>query len=168
MKCWFCSVRDAEPEDAFELDMYGEIDAKSTEAKTNVAYSVRHVIVPRCPDCKSKHWIAKVASWFAALFLVGLLAALLSMLFAWVGPLAAGLWCGLAAGLIIAALLSGAFVQKGIRRERASKSGYPEIKELLNECYRFGKRPSQVIPKSDPPCEHRNKEDSGSAQNVQP
>lgn len=160
MKCWFCSVRDAEPGDAYELDMFGEVNAKSTESKTDVAYSVRHIVIPRCPNCHSKHRIAKGASWFAAVLLAGLIAAILALLFNWVGPLAAGLWSGIAAGLLVAALLSGVFVQKGIHTVRAGRLKYPEIKELLNECYRFGTRPNQALPKSDPPCERAENSDS--------
>jgi hypothetical protein len=44
-------------------------------------------------------------------------------------------------------------VQKGILTVANSRSQYPEIKELLEKCYRFGQRPGQKLPKNDQPCD---------------
>jgi hypothetical protein len=95
-------------------------------------------------------------------FLAALLGGLLSMLFEWVSPLIAGLWAGLAAGLLTAMLLSTALVQKGIKSLKSGKKSYPEVEELIKECYRFGVRPKLPV-KSDPLCEGELKDFSGTA-----
>jgi hypothetical protein len=157
MKCWFCSVRDPIESDSYEFDMYGKVDARGTDSDQDIAYNVRHIVIPRCADCRGKHGTAKAARVFAIVFLAALLGGLLSMLFEWVSPLIAGLWAGLAAGLLIAMLLAAALVQKGIKSLKSGKKSFPKVEELVKECYRFGVRPKLPV-KSDPPCSSDEKE----------
>lgn len=148
MTCWFCSVRDADAKHTYGIDMYGEVGVKNNEAQTSVAYNVKHVDVPRCADCRGKHRIAKAARFMSLVFLVILLGGVLSAAFKWVPDMIAGLWCGFAAGLLIACLLSSALVQKGIKSVSKSRSKYPEVVELLKKQYRFGLRPKEEMPKA--------------------
>lgn len=152
MTCWFCSVREADPKHIHGIDMYGEVGVQNNEAQTSVAYNVKHIDVPRCADCRGKHGIAKAARFMSLVFLVALAGGALSAAFSWVDELIAGLWSGLAAGLLIACLLSSALVQKGIKPERKSCSKYPEVVELLKKQYRFGLRPKEQMPKVQPPA----------------
>lgn len=152
MNCWFCSVREADARHVYGLDMHGDVDAQNTETATNIAYSVRHIDIPRCADCHSKHRIAKAAFVFSFVFLALLLAAVVFAVFGWAAPLIVGAWGGLSAGLVIAMLLCASVVQKGIHTLRSSKREYPLVKEMLDKCYRFGLRPKAVLPKSDLPC----------------
>lgn len=153
MTCWFCSVREADPKHIHGIDMYGEVGVQNNEAQTNVAYNVKHIDVPRCADCHSKHRISRIARFMSLVFLVILLGGALSAAFKWVADvLIAGIWCGLSAGLIIACLLSSAFVQKGIKPVRKSCSKYPEVVEMLKRQYHFGLRPKEEMPKVQPPA----------------
>lgn len=151
MTCWFCSARESDPKHIYGIDMYGEIGVQNNEAQTNVAYNVKHIDVPRCTDCHSKHRIAKAARVLSLVFVAALLGGVLSAAFKWVPELLAGAWCGLAAGLVIACLLSSAFVQKGIKSLGKSRSKYPEVVDMLKRQYHFGLRPKDEMPKVQPP-----------------
>lgn len=153
MTCWFCSVREAEPKHIHGIDMYGQVGVQGSDSDTNIAYNVRHTDVPRCADCHSKHRIAKIARVMSVVFLVILAGGALSAAFSWVPDIIAGLWCGFAAGLIIACLLSSSLVQKGIKPVRRSCSEYPEVVDLLNKQYSFGLRPKEEKPRLQPPAE---------------
>ncbi len=152
MTCWFCSAREGDPKHILGIDMYGEVGVQNNEAQTNVAYNVKHIDVPRCADCHSKHKIAKIARFMSLVLLVLLLAGALTAAFKWVPDLAAGLWLGLAAGLLVACLLSSALVQKGIKSEGKSRSRYPEVLDMLKKQYHFGLRPKEQMPKVQPPA----------------
>jgi len=152
MNCWFCSVREAEAQHRVGMDMHGEVDAQNMQSQTKVAYSVRHIEIPRCADCHSRHRLAKFAQFMGAVFAVVLLAGVIVALFNLLAPYIAGLWAGLALGLVIASLAAGSVAHKGIYSLRDSRAKFPAVKELLNKCYRFGARPRALIPKSDPPC----------------
>lgn len=154
MICWFCSLREASDKNTYGIDMYGEVDARKSAAATDVAYRVRHVEVPRCADCARRHSLARQATILSAIFAVVAIAALLSIIFQWTSSLVSGIWLGLAIGLALAALLAARLVQRGIHPLRKSHSKYPEVQELLKQCYRFGQRPKADIPKSDKPCDN--------------
>jgi hypothetical protein len=151
MTCWFCAVRESEEKHIYGIDMYGQVGVQGNAADTNVAYNVRHIDVPRCADCHSKHRTAKAARIMSVVFLVILAGGALSAAFQWVPDLIAGLWCGLAAGLLIACLISPALVQKGIKSLRKSRRAFPEVAELLQRQYRFGLRPKEERPKAQQP-----------------
>ncbi len=153
MTCWFCSVREADPKHTHGIDMYGEVGVKNDEAQTNVAYNVKHIDVPRCADCHGKHRIAKIARFMSLVFLALLAIGALSAAFEWTTGFIAGLWCGLAAGLLVACLLSSALVQKGIKSEGKSRSRYPEVLDMLKKQYHFGLRPKEEMPKPQPPAQ---------------
>ncbi len=141
MVCWYCSVRTAEAKHSYAFDMYGGLGVHNSETETNVAYNVRHIEIPRCADCRAKHGTAKAAMFMSVVFLAVLLGGALSAVFGWVPQFIAGAWCGLAAGLVIASLLSAVLVQKGICTVRASRGKYPEANDLLKKGYRYGTRP---------------------------
>jgi len=160
MKCWYCSVRDAQDKDNYVADMYGSVASKSVDTQTNVAYNVRHLVIPRCSDCHAKHSAAKL---FFLLFLVFSTCVLVSFfltVFSVTNGILAGILLGVFAGLSIAALLAERMVQKGISTIHTSRKKYPEIVELLGQCYRFGVRPKEKIPTSDPPCEKSKEPDT--------
>ncbi len=153
MKCWYCLVREAESVHDKKFEMYGEVEAKKGDVQTDVAYKVRHVVVPRCADCHSRHRIAARAGLAGIVTLLLLLAGVLALVFHWVPDAVSGIWAGLAAGLAVGALFSRRAAQKGILTVANSRSQYPEIKELLEKCYRFGQRPGKKLPENSQPCD---------------
>lgn len=153
MQCWFCSVRDADEAHALHLEMYGDVDAKKTSSETKIAYNVRHIDVPRCADCHSRHVIAFYALILAGAMALGLVAAILVAVFADLAGWVWGLWAGLAAGLLLGALAIRFLILKGINSVHQARTQYPDIVALLEKCYRFGRRPKGPIPESDQPCE---------------
>lgn len=153
MKCWYCSIRDSEEKYAYKLDMYGGVAASSEETQTNIAYNVRHVEIPRCIDCHKKHRIAKIFKILSVLLAVLMLAAFAAFLFDLAEPKLSGVCLGLTIGLVIASLLAGHFVSYRIKTIRKGRAGYPEVEDLLKQCYRFGVRPKERIPVSEAPCE---------------
>jgi len=158
MNCWFCSVRASEEGHVYEVDMHGEVDAQNVQSQTNIAYSVRHIKIPRCADCHSRHHLAGFAKFMAAVCAALVLAGVVFALFGWAAPFVTGAWTGLALGLVVAFLMAIVIAQKGIHSLRNSRSLYPEVKELLDRCYRFGLRPKAILPKSDPPCDQGQNE----------
>lgn len=165
MVCWYCLVRESEAKHAYAFDMYGDLGVQSSEAQTNVAYNVRHIEVPRCADCRGKHKTAKALLVSSAIFAAALLVGAAFALFHWAPDLIAGLWCGLAAGLVIASLLSAVLVQKGIHTERKSRGKYPEASDLLKKGYRLGTQPKAAAAQNvqTPVVQDRN-EDGGMLQ----
>lgn len=160
MNCWFCSIREADPEHLFHVEMYGDVDTKKTPSQTKVAYNVRHIDVPRCADCHSRHVVALYAAVIAAVLLVALVIAVLFAVFSWAPQWVWGLWAGLAFGLALGTLAIRFFALKGIYSVRQAKAIYPEIKDLLDKCYRFGRRPRGQLPESDEPCASPESSDS--------
>lgn len=152
MNCWFCSLRDAQDRHACGIDMYGDVDTRKSESQTDIAYRVRHIEVPRCEDCHRQHRQAGQAQLLAVVLAVVAAVAVLAIILSWTAPLVSGIWLGLSLGLALAALLASVLVQKGIQPLRKSRSRYPEVQELLKQCYRFGRRPRADIPKSSKPC----------------
>jgi len=143
MICWFCSVREAEDKHAYSFHMYGDFDAQKMETRTDVAYKVRHVVVPRCADCHGRHRLARMAMIAAAVLAVLAIAAAFNSVFGWSEPWFAGLWLGLAAGLLAGALLLSHFVQTGICSQARSRTKYGEVQELIKQNYKFGARPKK-------------------------
>jgi uncharacterized membrane protein SpoIIM required for sporulation len=111
--------------------------------QTDVAYKVRHVYVPRCADCHSKHRLAMLALFSAAVMAVVAIGAALNSIFSWTSPWLAGLMLGLSAGLLVALLLFNKAVQKGICSVARSRAKFPEVQELLKLNYQFGAQPKK-------------------------
>ena len=150
MACWYCSVRPAEANHMLETNLNGDVDALKSYDQTKVAYNVRHVGIPRCGDCHRRHRLAKGIRGFAAIAGVSLILSAVAVVFHWLDPLYTGIWVGLSAGLMIGGLVAGNLVQTGIHTERKSLHQYPEIKDLRDKGYRFGIRPRQAKPTSQP------------------
>ena len=152
MNCWFCSVREAVAENVWSTDMNGDVDAIKSSSQTQIKYNVRNIEVPRCADCHSRHVIALYAAVLALAMAAALIVAVLFAVFAWTVQWIWGIWAGLAFGLLLGSLAIRFLILKGIYSIRQAKAAYPEIKELLEKCYRFGLRPKGRLPKSDEPC----------------
>jgi hypothetical protein len=133
--------------------MYGDVDAKKTSSETKIAYNVRHIDVPRCADCHSRHVIAFYALILAGAMALGLVAAILVAVIADLAGGGWGVWAGLAAGLLLGALAIRFLILKGINSVHQARTQNPDIVALLEKCYRFGRRPKGPIPESDQPCE---------------
>jgi hypothetical protein len=153
MSCWFCSVREAQADHDLAFEMYGDVDAQKTQSQTRVAYNVRHIEIPRCADCHGRHILALYALIGAAALLVSALAALLVGLYGTLVAWAWGLWLGLSFGLMIGLLGCRFFLLKGIHSVHQARTVYPEVKELLEKCYRYGRRPKGQLPAGDQACE---------------
>ena len=160
MRCWFCDVRDAETEHVYQVEMYGDVDTRKTPSQTQVAYNVRHVEVPRCADCHSRHVIAFYALVISLIMVIALAFAILAAVLSWTSQWIWGLWAGLAAGLLLGTLLIRFLILKGIRSIHQARITHPEIKDLLEKCYRFGRRPKGSPPKSDKPCDAPSDQDA--------
>lgn len=152
MNCWFCSVREANAENTWSTEMYGDVDAKKSSSQTQIMYNVRHIEVPRCADCHSRHVIALYAAVLTLVMAVALVVAILFAVYGWSAQWIWGLWAGLAFGLLLGSLAIRFLILKGIFSIRQAKAAYPEIKEMLEKCYRFGHRPRGHLPESDKPC----------------
>ena len=149
MKCWFCSIREADEKHVLALEMYGDVDAKKTESETKVAYNLRHIEVPRCFDCHSRHVRSFTAVIAALILVLSVAAATLAAVYVWLADWAWALWLGLSLGLLVAALLVRFFALLGIKSIKQAKTVYPEVKELLDKGYKFGRRPKSLITEND-------------------
>ncbi len=152
MSCWFCSVRDEEAEHLLAVEMYGEVNALEVKSQTKVAYKVQHIKIPRCADCHSRHIIANLVDILAIILVVIFLVSILFAVFGWVAQLIWALIMGVSFGLLVGTLAVRFLALKGIRSIRDAKMNYPEIKELLEKCYRFGMHPKGQVTESDPIC----------------
>ena len=93
MQCWFCSIRAAEEEYVYNLEMYGKVDARNIKSQTNVSYNVQHIQVPRCQDCFNRHKTAKLAKTMSIIFGVIFIGMLVTLIFELINPLLAGILC---------------------------------------------------------------------------
>lgn len=152
MKCWFCSIREAEVKNVLDLEMYGDVDATKVESETKVAYNVRHIAVPRCADCHSRHIRSLTSIIMTVVLALSAAAAALSAAYGWLDGWVWGLWLGLSLGLAAAGLLVHYFALKGIKSIRQAKTVFPEVKDLLEKCYKFGRRPRNLKTENDQSC----------------
>lgn len=153
MLCWYCSIREAESASVYKLNMFGAVNAQNGASHTKVSYDVRYVEIPRCHDCETRHKTAKNAKVFSAVLTLVALCAAVALVFNLNSPVLYAVVLGLAVGLVLTGLIASIMIQKGIKTIRTSRLQYPEILELKKQCYRFGDRPKQAIPETDPPCE---------------
>lgn len=156
MLCWYCSTREAESAHVYKLNMFGAVNAKSSASQTKISYDVRYVEIPRCSDCATRHKTARYMKTLSAIFALVATCAAVALLFNLSNPIIYALILGLAVGLVLTGLIASMMVQKGIKTIRASRHQYPEIIELNKQCYRFGHRPKQSIPETDPPCDKKD------------
>ena len=156
MSCWFCSVREAEDDHALKIEMYGDIDTRRSPSQTQVAYNVRHIDVPRCADCHSRHQIVSLATIVAAALTVILIAAVLCAVFEWVSPWIWAIAPGLSFGLVLGMLAVRFVAHKSIFSVRQAKANFPEIRGLLEKNYRFGRQPKGSPPESSQPNDVSN------------
>lgn len=157
MLCWYCSIREAESAVAYKLNMFGAVKAQNSASHTNVTYDVKHIEIPRCGDCATRHKTAANAKALSAVFALIAIGAAIAMLFNLSSPVLYAVILGLSVGLVLTGLIAGIMIQKGIKTVRAGRHEYPEVIEMKKRCYRFGDRPKQSIPESDPPCDITDK-----------
>ncbi len=150
MSCWFCLVREAEADHVLALELYGDVDSRKTGSETKVAYNVRQIEVPRCADCHSRHIIALYAAVGAVLMGIACLVSVLFAVYGWAAAWIWALWLGLTLGLTLGALVARSLSLKGILSVQEARKIYPEVKDLLEKGYRFGRRPKGHLPESDP------------------
>ncbi|MFO7637414.1 MAG: hypothetical protein R6W96_08910 [Clostridia bacterium] len=153
MSCWFCTGKEADSGKELILSMYGEVGSNPSESGTRVNYNLKTIHVPRCSDCNSRHRIAKRSIFMAVLML---LIAIVFAIFILVEASLVILWgifLGLAMGLSLGYLMSRHYVEKGIQPARNAKKHYPEVVELLERKYKFGKMPKDHVKegKNNPP-----------------
>ena len=141
MSCWFCNITEEDPEKAYRLSLFGEVDAKARNSVTKVHYLVHQIGVPRCAQCRSKHRAAAFVFVVSVLLLVTALILAVRASF----DVSAGFLRGLIAGLLGGAGLTGAAVyaalHKGIASTAKARKDYPGIVALREKGYRFGKAP---------------------------
>lgn len=151
MQCWYCELREADKNCGHSFDMYGGVDVQKNDALTNVSYSLIQIEIERCRDCYMRHKYALI-SLYAIIPIAGIIiAATIGLLTEALTPLMAGILAGLAVGLIIAAVLSNKLMQRGIHTVKFSRAEYPTAKDLLERGWRYGVRPKEALPVSDPP-----------------
>ena len=141
MTCWFCSTVEESPEKTYRIRMFGEVDAKAKASVTKVKYSIHRIAVPRCAMCRAKH---RSAAFFAAIGFILAATALVLLLFAGFDVLNGflpGLFTGLMAGAALGCFSIRLALHKGILSIAKARRIYPEVKELLDQGYKFGKAP---------------------------
>ena len=150
MICWFCGKIEENPQKSLKLSMYGEVDSKTSDTLTKVAYNVRKIEVPRCESCNSRHSIASLGSFFGLILLAVLLIAIITTIFVFsdANAFPLGLIIGSAFGLAIAGFLVKVSVLKGIKTVHNAKTYFPEVKELLIKNYKFGVKPKDYVKES--------------------
>jgi len=150
MVCWFCSLIEENPEKSLKLDMYGEVDSKTSDSLTKVAYNVRKILVPRCDSCKSRHSLASAGNVFAAVLFVLFLISIVTTyyVFSETTAFTMGIVTGLLFGLAVAGFLVKISVLNGIKTINNAKRSFPAVKELLLKDYKFGVKPKNHIKES--------------------
>lgn len=159
MVCWFCGLIEENPKKSLKLDMYGEVDSKTSDTLTKVAYNVRKIIIPRCSSCHSRHSLAKRGVFGLILMLFLTLVLALISLFGVITGFWAGALTGLLLGLALAGLAVKVSVLKGIKTIRDAKTKHPSVKELLLKSYKFGKKPKDHEKESKEEREDKKEED---------
>ena len=149
MTCWFCKVRDAAEKHDLPFEMFGDIDTRSTASETKVAYNVRHVEVPRCADCHSRHRDSVLSMIAAGVFLLSLITAVIFALYVVSAEWIWAVWLGLSAGLLIGALAVNLALLRGTLSTYKARKNYPEVKELRDNGYKFGRRPKDSLKSGD-------------------
>ena len=145
MKCWFCTIRDAISKHALPFEMYGDVDAQKTPSETKVKYNVRHVEIPRCADCHSRHRHAMAALIAAVVLFLSVAAAVILAVLNTAPEWLWGLWAGASAGLLIGVVLTRQATLRGTLSTYFARKNYPEVKELSEKGYRFGRRPKATM-----------------------
>ncbi len=141
MICWFCHLTEEVPEKSCRMKLFGEVDARTDASATRVRYVVRRIAIPRCALCRSKHAEASALNALGALLAAAALACAAVAAFRAPSGFWAGILTGLAGGLSIGSFASGFLLHKGIASVRKARRSYPEIRELLDQGYRFGNAP---------------------------
>lgn len=149
MTCWFCKIRDAAERHALPYEMFGDIDTRSTPSETKVAYNVRHVEVPRCNDCHSRHSHAMLSLIIGGIFLLALIAAVLFALYVESAEWIWAVWLGLSLGLLIGAIAVRFALLRGTLSVYQARKNYPEVKDLREKGYKFGRRPKDSLASAD-------------------
>ncbi|MHB8962447.1 MAG: hypothetical protein ACYC5K_04765 [Saccharofermentanales bacterium] len=141
MTCWFCNAAEENPEKTYRIRMFGEVDAMAKASVTKVKYSIHRISVPRCAMCRAKH---RGASFFAVIGSILAVTTLVLLLFAAFDVLNGfmpGLLTGLIAGMALGCFSIRLALHKGILSIAKARRIYPEVKELLDRGYKFGKAP---------------------------
>ena len=144
MTCWFCEKEQAVEGKGYEVEMYGDVVQNQAVTEEAVSFNKKLVVVPRCASCKARQRKGKAATAFMFVFLALALAAAVVGYFGWIAQ-AFLVWIGvgLAAGLVITFLTARGYELKGIKSEAQAKRHYPEILELKDRDYAFGRAPKQ-------------------------
>ncbi len=165
MVCWFCNKMEENPQKSLKLSMYGEVDSKTSDAVTKVAYNVRKIDVPRCDSCDSRHKLSSLGSFFGiilfALFLISIVTTVYVL--TETTALMMGIIIGLTIGLAVAGLFVKVAVLKGIKTIHNAKKSYPEVKELLIKNYKFGVTPKDYVKESQNDNKQESTEDENSS-----
>jgi len=140
MVCWFCNKMEENSQKSLKLSMYGEVDSKTSDAVTKVAYNVRKIEVPRCDSCNSRHSLSSLGSFFGiilfAIFLISVITT--AYILSETTALVLGIIIGITFGLAVAGFFVKLAVLKGIKTIHSAKKHHPEVKELLIKNYKFG------------------------------
>jgi hypothetical protein len=148
--CWFCQENPAAGNQALGVKMYGDVERTPTYNGTRVTWRHTTVEVPRCTRCQALH--AKAGHFATVLACLGVVVAIV---------IAIGLGAGGAIGggeafllgVPFAILLGTAGAHIGKARDKkklppnvrpvAAKDDYPLVKELRNQGWQFGEKPSE-------------------------
>jgi hypothetical protein len=147
MNCWYCGKEESEPNKAYNVEMFGDVNRDADDSGVeSVSFKNKVVCVPRCNSCKAKQRKAKLFTFLSGLFLLGAIVLALLEVFS-VSILASdwlrGFIVGIALMIAIAFFAFRVVKLKGIKTEKFSKKHYHEIKDLKTRGYEFGDSPKQ-------------------------